>query len=288
MAGACRAAYEIQRRLLIDLVMKQDQSIKLVALDLDGTLLDHQAQVTPPNMEAIRRVQARGVGVLLATGKTHESAVPVIEALDLTLPGVFFQGHLICEADGRVLRQRSMDPQHAAAVLAYVRRQELPVVVYDRQGLWTFTDGAHRDLVFRKYAEPLPRLVADPAESDGFMKILIATAGAPAALRGDLQARFGRDLRVLQAIPEFIEVMSPDVSKGEGVAWLLDYLGVDPRAVLAIGDGENDIEMLQLAGCGVAMGNAPDAVKAAAGAVVATNDQSGVAEALQRFVLNSS
>lgn len=264
----------------------KNEKIEIVAVDLDGTLLDHQARVTGRNTQAIKRVQAQGVGVILATGKTRESAVHIIEDLNLTLPGVFFQGHLIAEANGRILREKAMDLALVDAVLAYVQRHGLPFVVYDRDGIWTTAPGAHRDLIYDKYAEPLPRLLSSAQESAGINKILIATAGDQGTLRRDLEQRFGRDLRILQAIPEFIELMSPAVSKGEGVGWLLNYLGIDPRQMLAIGDGENDLEMLQLAGIAVAVGNASPAVKAAADVVVAPHDQSGVAEALQRFVLD--
>lgn len=82
-----------------------------------------------------------------------------------------------------------------------------------------------------------------------------------------------------------MQVLPLGASKGAGVEWLLEHLGVSPRHVMALGDGENDLEMLQLAEVGVAMGNAGFKVKAAASAVVATNDEGGVADAIERFVL---
>lgn len=82
-----------------------------------------------------------------------------------------------------------------------------------------------------------------------------------------------------------LQVLPLGASKGAGVAWLLDRLGVDPSAVLALGDGENDVEMLQLAGLGVAMGNAGPPALAAADAITATNNEDGVARAIEQFVL---
>ena len=89
---------------------------------------------------------------------------------------------------------------------------------------------------------------------------------------------------VVQAVPQYIEAMPLGVSKGEGVGWLLNEMGVDPAAVMAIGDGENDLEMLQMVGLGVAMGNAHESVKAVAEVVVGTNEAAGVAEAIEKFV----
>lgn len=85
--------------------------------------------------------------------------------------------------------------------------------------------------------------------------------------------------------PPPLQVLPLGASKGFGVGWLLDRLGVDPSAVLALGDGENDVEMLQLAGLGVAMGNAGPPALAAADAITASNDEDGVARAIERFVL---
>lgn len=265
--------------------MSEKKPIKLVAVDLDGTLLDHNTRVPERTVAAIARARQCGADVLLATGKTLESAVPVMAQLNRQLPGVYHQGHLIYAADGRLLREKAMDPDLAQAVFDYVQARGLPLVAYDRDGLWATAPGPHRDHLHYKYAEPLPWLTRVIPDVTGVQKYLIGVNGDAATLRAELEGRFGRYLRVLQAVPESVEMMSLDVSKGEGVAWMLDYLGVDPQEVMAIGDGENDIEMLQLAGTAVAMGNAAPSLKAVADHIVGSNEQAGVAEALERFVL---
>ncbi len=267
-------------------MIRENGRIKVIAVDLDGTLLDRNTQVPARNAAAIRRAQEQGVGVILATGKTRESAEPIIEQLNITLPGVYFQGHLICDRDGRVLREKAMAPAYVDEAFAYITAHGLTTVVYDRDGLWASAPGYFRDVISRKYAEPLPQIKPRLVNENGINKILIGVDGDAGALRRDLEARFDGRLRVLQAIPEYVELMSLDVSKGEGVAWLLAYLGIAPEALLAVGDGENDIEMLQLAGIGAAVANASAAVKAAADVVVAGHEAGGVAEALERFVLN--
>lgn len=263
-----------------------ESKIELIALDLDGTLLDHGAGLPQQNAQAIRRARACGVDTILATGKTRESAVHIIAALDITLPCVFSQGNVIVDAAGQMLREITVEPSLAADVLAYAREHDRPLLVYDRQGLWASAPGVHCEIIHDVYGEPAPRLVDPIPDSEGIYKILVAAGDDGPALRSGLEQHFGDRLRIYQAIPEYVELMSAHVSKGEGVAWLLNYLDIDPRALLAAGDGENDIEMLQLAGIGVAMGNASAECKAAADQIVAANDQGGVAEAIERFAIN--
>lgn len=100
-----------------------------------------------------------------------------------------------------------------------------------------------------------------------------------------VESLFAGRASLTTAIPGMLEVLPLGASKGEGVSWLLDRLGVDPAACLALGDGENDVEMLQLCGLGVAMGNAGPPALAVADAVTATNNEDGVARAVERFVL---
>jgi len=103
--------------------------------------------------------------------------------------------------------------------------------------------------------------------------------------RRQLKALVGDNATVTQAVPEYIEVLPLGASKGHGVQILLDDLGIQPEEMLAIGDGENDIEMLQMAGVGVAVENGRTAVKAIADYITSDNNHSGVAEAIEKFVL---
>jgi Cof subfamily protein (haloacid dehalogenase superfamily) len=258
-------------------------SIELVALDLDGTLLDSDGRISQRNVEAIAEVHARGVGVILATGKTYWSAVELIEKLDLLLPNVFSQGMIVREANGAILRE-------ITNLLAYLEQQQLPFIAYNRDGLLTPVNDAYNENIYRKYGEPDPHFVGPMvgrARELHINKLLIGDKEDLPARRVDLQRRIGHEATILQAIPEYVEIMPQGVTKGAGVSWLLERLEIAPQALLAIGDGENDIEMLKMAGIGVAVGNAAAAVRAAADAVVSSNDNAAVAEALQRFVLRA-
>jgi Cof subfamily protein (haloacid dehalogenase superfamily) len=263
-------------------------NIELVALDLDGTLLDSAGRLPPRNVAAIARVQAQGVGVILATGKTWWSAVDLIDKLGLTLPGVFSQGLIVREANGSIMREIALEYELVNDVLAYLEGRGLPYIAYNRDGLLTPFSDPYNDNIYGKYGEPDSRVLgpmAGRAEELDINKLLMGDKEDLQARRVDLEQRFGHRVTVYQAVPEYVEIMPPGVSKGAGVGWLLERLGIAPEAVLAIGDGENDIEMLNMAGIGVAVGNAARALQETADAVVSSNDNGGVAEALERYVL---
>ncbi len=268
--------------------MVTNRKIELIVLDLDGTLLMGNGRIHPNNIQPIRQTIARGIPVVLATGKTRWSALEVIETLGLTTPGVFNQGMIICDADGAILRLVTLDTAVAATVLDFAAGRNLPVNAYSPDGLWTTADDQYRHLLHSKYREPLPAFSPDLRQKLAnirFTKLLISDEAHNDETRADLEHHVAGQAIVVQAVPEYIEVLPPGVSKGEGVGWLLAEMGIAPATVMAIGDGENDIEMLQMVGLGVAMSNAHDSVKAAADVVVASNEAAGVAEAVERFVL---
>ncbi len=268
--------------------MGNDSLIKLVALDLDGTLLDNDGRLPARNVQRIAEAQAQGVGIMLATGKTRQSAVSLIAEMGLNMPSVFSQGLLVCAADGSIMREVTLDWRLAEEIVNYLDEQALPYVAYNRDGILVRCDHPYFADLYAKYGEPYPQVLDSLAGRTRELRIHKFLIGDPlnlAARRVDLEQRFGRTGKIYQAVPEYVEIMPQGLSKGGGVRWLLQQLGISPERLLAVGDGENDIEMLQLAGIGVAMGNANATVKAAADAIVGSNDDGGVAEALERFVL---
>ncbi len=267
--------------------MSLNGKIELIVLDLDGTLLMGNGRIHPDNIQPIRQAIAQGIPVILATGKTRASALELIETLGLATPGVFNQGMIICDADGTVRRLVTLATVVAAAVLDFAAGRNLPVNAYSPDGLWTTADDQYRHLLHSKYREPLPAFSPDLRQKLAnirFTKLLISDEAHNDETRADLERHVAGQAQVVQAVPEYIEVLPLGVSKGEAVRWLLNEMAVDPAVVMAVGDGENDLEMLRMVGLGVAMGNAHDSVKAAADFVVGSNETAGVAEAIERFV----
>jgi Cof subfamily protein (haloacid dehalogenase superfamily) len=264
------------------------KEIKLIAIDLDGTLLNDEGKVSLGNETAVKQAVSQGIQVIIATGKTRYSAREAMAQLGLRTPGVFIQGLVVCNADGSVRYERRLDVPMIQRVLDFCQQHELDPTAYCHERLLTLFDGPHRARMHERYGEPFAELLPAEAWSKaGVNKVLISKRRVdfPREMRDKLSDMVGDTAVVVQAIPSSIEVLPQGASKGAGVARLLEDLGIAWENVLAIGDGENDIEMLQAAGIGVAMGNANELVQNTADYVTNSNIEDGVANALIRFAL---
>ena len=271
---------------------------RAVVTDVDGTLLDPGNALPASAARAARALRARGVPIVLATGKTRGPWLPpLLEALGpLGAPALFVQGLLAYEEDGTLRWERALEPGLLRRSLALGRRlqaeQSVSVVAYCGDRILCGACDRHSARL-PDYGEPEPVPVGDlEAELLGGDPVacqkLIFMADEPmAGVRSELERelRDGEDCSLTSALPGMVEVLPAGASKGEAVARLLDDMGVRPEEVVALGDGENDVELLQLAGVGVAMGNATEAAVRAAQHQVAANDADGWAEAVERFVL---
>lgn len=271
------------------------QPIQLIAIDIDGTLLNSQHVLTEAVESALKAAMNQGVKVILATGKTYHSGEHIVKKLGLTTPGVYNQGTNIFNADGTLHSQITLDPAIARQVITFAEDRGFIIALYTgRRILVRKMEDRIKDLT-EKYHEPLAEQVGplqnvlDSTPINKLLAVYPGDARRVKALRWQLAMQIGRSARLLNAgIPDMLEVLPPGASKGSGVKALVKEMGVPAEAVMAIGDAENDVEMLQFAGIGVAMGNACQEAKDVADAVVASNDEDGVAEAVKRFVLTEA
>lgn len=262
--------------------------IKLIALDLDGTLLCDDGSVSERNVAAVKTAVSKGIQVIIATGKTRGSAVGVLAKLGLKTMGVFTQGLVICRADGSVWYEEALDRETAVHLIQFAEANNLPQCAYSGTHILAPQDGPYQRLLHEKYHEPPLKIVGPllpQIDAIRINKFLLSEEANNEATRQQLTELVGERATVTQAVPEYIEVLPPGASKGRGVKMVLDALGILPEEMLALGDGENDLEMLQMAGVGAAMANARDLVKAHADFVTADNNHDGVALAIEKFVL---
>jgi Cof subfamily protein (haloacid dehalogenase superfamily) len=264
--------------------------IKLIAIDIDGTLLNSQNQLSERNEKALKAAIAKGVQIVLATGKTRPSADWINARLGLTAPGIFLQGQIAYDADGKVRYQQTLSPAIARQVLTFAEDRGFLMVAYS--GSRILVRAANPALAdgITKYHEPQYEVVG-PLQNilDSVPINKLMAIGEPrsiAALRWQLSTQLNGSARLMQAgLSNMVEVLPQGGSKGNALKHLLKELKIAPENVMAMGDAENDMEMIQLAGIGVAIGNAEAKLKEAAKYTVASNDQDGVAEAIERFVL---
>lgn len=266
-------------------------SIELVVADLDGTLLDKHHAITERAVQAIKALREQGIKFMLATGKTRGSALKIIEQLGLDTPGVFVQGLVVHNADGSIRHQVTLDSAIARQAITFAEDRGFSIVAYSGTNIYV-RSGNHDTSMIVEYGEPEPQAVGPLQNILGHTpinKLAIIHRADPRrvkAVRWQLNMQFNGAANLVQpAVPEMVEVLPKHGSKGAGLRALLKDMGIVPSKVLAIGDGENDIEMLQLAGIGVAVANADAHVRQSANHVTTASYGDGVAEAIERFAL---
>lgn len=267
-------------------------TIRLVALDLDGTVVGDDLVILPRVKDAVREAMARGVRVILVTGRMFRSALPFARELGIKGPFIAYNGALVMDAEGTV---HLSDPVPRPLVLEIVdlaakEGVTLNLYVEDRLCVSELND----DVAFyNTISQVEPRVVGDLrafAESlapgqDVHKLLIVAHPEKVARLQPQIAQMYRGRLEVVMSRDRFIEMTGAGVSKGRTLARLCEKWGIRPEQVLAVGDHFNDVTMLRFAGVGAAMGNAPAQVQAAADVVVGTVHEGGAAEAIERFVL---
>ncbi len=267
------------------------REIRAVVIDIDGTLLNGEHVVAPRVEAALKAAMKQGIKVVLATGKTRTAGLPYVEQFGLTTPGIYVQGLVVYNADGAITHQLTLDPALARQVITFVQDRGFGIAAYAEGRIIApqryealESELTTRHEVAPDVVGPLQNLLG----STKFNKLIVwGDARGITALRWLLSHQIGSAGRLIQpGIRETLEILPPGGSKGWALKQILKDLKIDPANVLAIGDGENDIEMIQMAGIGVAMGQAIQQVKDVADYVTASNTEDGVAEALEKFVLD--
>ncbi|GAB4525279.1 MAG: Cof-type HAD-IIB family hydrolase [Anaerolineae bacterium] len=267
--------------------------IELIAVDLDGTLLNEKNEVSDRNEKAIKAAVERGVKVVIATGKTRFSMLQTLARLGLTTPGIYNQGLIIYQADGAVAHQTTLEPAVARQVITFCEDRGFDVIAYSGDRILVKYDSPQATMLHTRFGEPLPEAVGplvNILDEIPVNKLIVTKQGDPRrirAIRWQLEMQLDGKGRLVQAmIPDMVEVLPPRGSKGMALKTVLKEMGITADKMMAIGDGENDKEMIELAGVGVAMGNADDRLKAVAKYTVGTNLEDGVAQAIDRFVFD--
>lgn len=263
-------------------------SIKLVALDLDDTLLDNNRTVSPRARAAIAAAIARGVTVTVATGRMFPSALPYAEQLALDVPLITYNGALVRYGlSGETLLHRPVDEATAGELLALFRARGWYIQVYLDDVLYV----RERDENARMYetvAGITSVAVGDRLWTMGGAPTKLLAMADPErmpAIDAAVRAACGGRVYTARSKPHYLEITHPDANKGAALAFLAGRLGISREEVMAVGDSVNDLDMIRYAGLGVAMGNASPEVREAADAVTAANDADGVAAAIEEYVL---
>lgn len=259
---------------------------KLVATDLDGTLVGRDLRISPRSLRAVQRVHEAGAHFVLATGRMFRSALPYARECNVVTPLITYQGALI--RDHRTMEDlwhRTLSAEMAREALDALSETGLHVNLYVNDELLVDSLTPEAEL-YSRISQVEPKVVPSLHEAVALQPTKIVAIGEPEAIdhwTPRLKERFGDRLYVTKSISRFVEIASPEISKSKALRHLCERLGIKREDVIAFGDGMNDLDMLEWAGCGVAMGNAPDALKEVADRVTAHVREDGVACVLEEL-----
>lgn len=259
---------------------------ELIALDVDGTLLNDNHELTNEVKQAVREVASQGAQIVLCTGRGPISALPVLDELGLGGTLIAHNGAAtILSEDRTVVNKFDMVPEHLLHYIEYCRKHNVHYDLNTTFEMMVERITPEAEGMYSKYLAMPSILNLSEGLPEGLVKF---TAFGPKDKMDQVQADWERDPAQLQPIRSgdfFIDVQHPMASKGMALETLARSRGIEPDKIMAVGNYYNDISMLEFAGFGVAMDNSPDEVKVAAQAVVPSNNDNGVAKALYEYAM---
>jgi Cof subfamily protein (haloacid dehalogenase superfamily) len=264
---------------------------ELIALDLDDSLLGKDSKISVKNKEALSKARAAGLNVTLATGRMVTSAMPYVDELKLTLPFIAYNGGMMVEpSTGRTLHHLPLSSDTAGYIIKSARKLDMHINVYINDKVFVEEIDKYAQAYSEAFGVSLNLIdsVLEKVEQ-GELPTKILTISEPEKISELKQKLLPLNdvLCALTSKPFFLELTHPKATKGQTLKLLAEKLNIDQKRIIAVGDGFNDISMIDYAGLGVAMGNAPDDVKNAADYVTSSNIEDGVAEIIYRFVLKN-
>ncbi len=271
-----------------------DKKYKLLVVDIDGTLLDKQGNISEVDAMALAKAGDAGLRVSLSTGRVVQASLRFINQLSLDGYHMFFDGALVYspEKDEEVYVE-SIGPELIWQMIEFSRQIELDFDLYSISHFFAERETLATD-IRRDFFKLVPTIVdfKEIWQTERMIKGTLVVASDEEKAKANEFVRHFRDRLHFSwtgtpAYPgiDFINIIARDVSKGKALEALVSFLGIDLSEVMAIGDGVNDIPLLSSAGLGVAMDNAPDELKAVADHITLDVDNNGVAAAVNKFLL---
>ncbi len=267
-------------------------SIRCCVFDLDGTLLNSNDKITPNTRDTLIKLQAQGCYIVIATGRCDLQILEYIDELKINGPIIACNGGYIKDIKtGEALRARTFRPEHIRELIDCCNENHLDHMVYLKDRVY-YADGSRRVLKFKRYNETskpehrVPLCCIKDADMEyiyhNTLKLLVI--GNP-ELKDVIDARFNGDGRFTAVMSgeNLIDIMPGHTSKGEGVSFLAEKLGIPLSQVAVFGDSPNDESMFRVAGFPIAMGNAEPEIKELACYVTRSNDDDGILHALRHF-----
>lgn len=252
---------------------------KIVAVDMDGTLLNSKQKVTKRTIQAIRQATSKGVKVVLCSGRAYDGIIDYAKEIGFAGSDqymIYFGGNIIQNYDNQIIYQKTLHNEACRQIADDLTKQKVEFDLIDSKG-------THYD----SYQDWIERHMLDPRL--GIVKFLLRTHKRKLAkLIQSMHENYDADYFVVKTSDHELEIFPKDVNKGIALTYLTNYLHVDLKQVMAIGDMDNDLPMLKKAGLSVAMGNSTAEVKSVSQVETADNDHDGVAQAIEKYIIEDN
>jgi len=261
---------------------------RLIAIDIDGTLLDSRHKVSKYTKEIIQRAVNEDITVTLSTGRMFRSAQMVADEIELDVPLITYNGALVKNsASGEIYSHQTIDPDVGDAMMCLLEKRELHYHVYIDECLYV-PKLTEKTKIYAKRSGVRTRPLSEVSLRDcsGASKFLVM--GDPDKLDETaifLQEELGDHIRAAKSHPIYLEIVHSKASKGGALERLAKELTIPREAVMALGDQQNDLDMIRFAGLGIAMKNAAEELKFEADYIAGSNDEDGAAKAIASLAL---
>ena len=267
---------------------KKDRPIRLLVSDVDGTLVRRDKSLSDATIAAAKRLEHASVHMTLISARPPSGILPLAKALGLTAPLGAFNGGTLVMPSGDILSARHISADASRKAINIVRKSGAALWAF-ADGKWYASDGDNPHVAHEKKAAMVdPVLDGDWDSLHGRIDKIVGVSDDTALiakLEADEKAALGGNAEVSCSQTYYCDITHPLANKGDGIVALCGAIGVPLEETVAIGDMPNDIPMLKRAGTAIAMGQAPAAVTAEADWVSASNDEDGVAKAIERILL---
>ncbi len=264
--------------------------IKLIAIDIDGTLITPDKRITPRVREILRCVEDKGIMVSLVTGRLYPTCKRYALELGLSGPCVIYQGAMIIDhRTDNVLYELRIPKDKALRVIRYSRKHNLALNVYmdqftfytEKPNQYSILDAQLNEVELQVVKDLEEIVVNDP------LKLMFVDDPEIISKLEEKFSNLDDELIALTSLPQFLEIVNKNATKASALKWIADRFNIKREEVMAIGDSHNDIPMLEWAGIGVAMENADEKVKSHADFVTLSNTEDGVAYAIELLFMRN-
>lgn len=274
--------------------MSIKNEIKIVVCDMDGTLLNSDHLVSKNNLMAIHRLEDEGIPFVVATGRAYQLMKPYFDMLALENPFILSNGGEVSLAySEKPLQSAYLDEEDAINIMDYCKKHKMVYLVYTRNAIYsTYNSRVEFFKEQNKKLKPHQRAIfkdmidhADLSAKHKVNKILIVEIDRSIHQKAVEDIKKMGKFEIAESQTSFIDVNPFEVSKGYALSFIADYFNVEVKNIMAIGDQDNDVSMLEKAGFSICMDNGSEKAKKAADFITKSNDLDGVAHAINTFLL---